>query len=301
MGDLIDLSKGFGGKAAEVGTDLAAKARDMLDEGMTAAADRIVKKNLQDATPAEQATFNKLIFDNLTDEAKANPTVRQRLPEIANAMLAFAARTGDLTKADLKTLSRMQDGMAMFRDPDAVAAQLTEYAGLPRTEDSFLSRIKRVTNAQQDLRQPNSFLYSSLTEEAKDSLSRPQLRQLARLVDDFTLSDASKAQGDKVLAGLTAAFGSKESAQAVLDYYQQQNRADVRFDPNEMLTEGGTTERDGAPAPSSLQGPDCSCWHAARFRCCSVAACRSSRRAEHSRASVGSSVTPGSSVPGSPS
>lgn len=250
VADLIDMSKEFGSKAAEVGTDLAAKASDVLDEGMTAAADRIVKKNLQDSTPAEQAAFNKLIFDNLTDEAKANPTVRQRLPEIANAMLAFAARTGDLTKADLKTLSRMQDGMAMFRDPDAVAAQLTEYAGLPRTKDSFLSRIKRVTNAQQDVRQPNSFLYSSLTEEAKDSLRPAQLNQLARLVDDFTLSDASKAQGDKVLAGLTAAFGSKESAQAVLDYYQQQNRADVRFDPNEMLTEGGTTERDGAPAPT---------------------------------------------------
>ncbi len=250
VADLIDLSKDFGSKAAEAGTDLAGKARDMLDKGMTAAADRIVKKNLQDATPAEQAAFNKLIFDNLTDEAKANPTVRQRLPEIANAMLAFAARTGDLTKADLKTLSRMQDGLAMFRDPDALAAQLTEYAGLPRPEDSFLSRIKRVTNAQQDIRQPNSFLYSSLTEEAKDSLRPAQLKQLARLVDDFTLSDASKAQGEKVLAGLTAAFGSKESAQAVLDYYQQQNRADVRFDPNEMLTEGGTTERDGAPAPS---------------------------------------------------
>lgn len=250
VADLIDLSKDFGDKAVEVGTDLAAKARDTIDEGMSAAADRIVKKNLQDATPAEQATFNKLIFDNLTDEAKANPTVRQRLPEIANAMLAFAARTGDLTKADLKTLSRMQDGLTMFRDPEALAAQLTEYAGLPRTEDSFLSRIKRVTNAQQDIRQPNSFLYSSLTEEAKDSLRPAQLNQLARLVDDFTLSDASKAQGDKVLAGLTAAFGSKESAQAVLDYYQQQNRADLRFDPNEMLTEGGTTERDGAPAPT---------------------------------------------------
>lgn len=250
VSDLIDLSKDFGGKAAEVGTDLAAKARGMIDKGMSAAADRIVKKNLQDATPAEQATFNKLVFDSLTDEAKASPAVRQRLPELANSMLAFAARTGDLTKADLKTLSRMQDGLALFKDPDALATQLTEYAGLPRTEDSFLSRVKRVTNAQQDILQPNSFLYSSLSEDAKDSLSQPQLRQLARLVDDFTLSDQSKAQGDKVLAGLTAAFGSKEAAQSVLDYYQQQNRADLRFDPNEMLTEGGTTERDGAPAPT---------------------------------------------------
>lgn len=250
VSDLIDLSKSFGSKAAEAGTDLAAKARGMLDKGMSAAADRIVKKNLQDATPAEQAAFNKLIFDSLTDEAKASPAVRQRLPELANAMLAFAARTGDLTKADLKTLSRMQDGLAMFRDPEQLAAKLTEYAGLPRTGDSFLSRVKRVTNAQQDILQPNSFLYSSLSEDAKDSLSPPQLRQLARLVDDFTLSDQNKAQGDKVLAGLTAAFGSKEAAQSVLDYYQKQNRADLRFDPNEMLTEGGTTERDGAPAPT---------------------------------------------------
>lgn len=250
VSDLIDLSKDLGGKAVEVSTDLAAKARGMIDKGMSAAADRIVKKNLQDATPAEQAAFNKLVFDSLTDEAKASPAVRQRLPELANSMLAFAARTGDLTKADLKTLSRMQDGLAMFRDPEALATQLTEYAGLPRTEDSFLSRVKRVTNAQQDILQPNSFLYSSLSEDAKDSLSQPQLRQLARLVDDFTLSDSSKAQGDKVLAGLTAAFGSKDAARSVLDYYQQQNRADLRFDPNEMLTEGGTTERDGAPAPT---------------------------------------------------
>ena len=250
VSDLIDLSKDLGGKAVGVSTDLAAKARGMIDKGMSAAADRIVKKSLQDATPAEQAAFNKLVFDSLTDEAKASPAVRQRLPELANSMLAFAARTGDLTKADLKTLSRMQDGLAMFRDPEALATQLTEYAGLPRTEDSFLSRVKRVTNAQQDILQPNSFLYNSLSEDAKGSLSPPQLRQLARLVDTFTLSDQSKAQGDKVLAGLTAAFGSKEAAQSVLDYYQQQNRADLRFDPNEMLIEGGTTERDGAPAPT---------------------------------------------------
>lgn len=251
VADLIDLSKDFGSKAVEAGTDLADKARDMLDKGMTAAADRIVKKNLQDTTPAEQAAFNKLIFDNLTDEAKANPTVRQRLPEIANAMLAFAARTGDLTKDDLKTLSRMQDGLTIFRDPEALAAQLTEYAGLPRPEDSFLSRIKRVTNAQQDIRQPNSFLYSSLTEEAKKSLSPTQLKQLARLVDEFTLIDANKAQSDKVLAGLTAAFGSKESAQAVLDYYYQQNRADVRYDPNETLQEDGSNPMKEVDAPKA--------------------------------------------------
>src|SRR5690606_20684310 len=176
---------------------------------------------------------------------------RQHLPELANAMLAFAARTGELTKADLKTLSRMKDGLAMFRDPEALAAQLTEYAGLPRPEDSFLSRIKRVTNAQQDIRQPNSFLYYSLTEEAKDTLSSAELNGLARLVDDFSIIDADKEQGDKVLAGLIAAFGSKESAQAVLDYYRQQNRADLRFDPNETLQEDGSNPMKEVDAPKA--------------------------------------------------
>lgn len=227
VGSLIDLSK-----------DLAGKAGDALG--------KVTKKNLQDTSPAEQATFNKLVFDNLTDEAKADPTVRKRLPELANSMLAFAARTGDLTKADLKTLSRMQDGLSLFADPEALAAQLTEYAGVPRPEDSFLARVKRVSNAQQDLRKPNSFLYSSLTEEAKSTLTQPQLAQVARLVDDFTLADAKKGQGDKVLAGLAAAFGDKDAAKAVLDYYQQQNRSDVVFDE----TDGATTERSSAPAPT---------------------------------------------------
>lgn len=210
---------------------------DMAKSTAQDAKDRIFKNNLQDASPAEQAAFNKLVFDSLTDEAKANPTVRQRLPELANAMLAYAARTGDLTKADLNTLSRMQDGLSLFADSERLAAQLTEYAGLPRAEDSFLSRVKRVTNAQQDVRQPNSFLYSSLTDEAKGTLSQPQLQRLARLVDDFALTDMDKKQGDKLLAGLSAAFGSPEAARSVLDYYQQQNRADLRFDPNENLTQ----------------------------------------------------------------
>ena len=246
--DLIDSAKEIGKTAAKAGSELTGKARSTVEEGVAAAADRIVRKNLQDATPAEQAAFDKLIFDNLTDEARANPTVRQRLPDIANAMLAFAARTGDLTKADIKTLSRIQDSMTLFRDPDAVTAQLTKYAGLPRTEDSFLARVKRVTNAQQDTHRPNSFLYSALTEEAKDTLRAPQLKQLARLVDDFTLSDYNKARGEKLLNGLTAAFGSKENAKAVLDYYQQQNHADVRFDPNETLVGGSLTETDSAPS-----------------------------------------------------
>jgi hypothetical protein len=54
-----------------------------------------------------------------------------------------------------------------------------------------------------------------------------------------------------VLAGLIAAFGSKESAQAVLDYYRQQNRADLRFDPNETLQEDGSNPMKEVDAPKA--------------------------------------------------
>lgn len=219
-------------------TDLAKNFANKSDS------DRVSKMNLQDASPAEQASFNKLIFDNLTEEARANPEIRQRLPDIANAMLAFAARTGDLTAKDMKVVSRVQEGLSLFENPDAVAEQLTQYAGLPRPEDSFLSRIKRVSNAQQDIKQPNSFLYSSLTDEARRSLTAPQLRRLAQFVDEFSMTDSAKDRGDAVLAGLSAAFGSTDAAKAVLDYYQQQNHADTTFDSAD--TEN-LTEHESAP------------------------------------------------------
>lgn len=232
--DLVDLGKSAfakGSEAASSGLDSAKKA---VGDAATAAQDRIVKKNLQSATPAEQAAFGKVIFDGLTDEAKASPLVRAQLSQVTNAIMAFAAKTGDITAKDLPTLTKLSNAMSLFKDPDAMAQTLVEYAGLPRTEDSFLSRIKRITNAQQDLKQPNSFLVSSLTPEAKSQLTAPQLQRIAQLVDQFTLIDsADSKKGTALVQGLANAFGSPESAKAVLDYYSQQNKADLRFDPNE--------------------------------------------------------------------
>ena len=233
--DLVDLGKSAFAKGGEA----ASAAKKAVGDAATAAQDRIVKKNLQSASPAEQAAFGKVIFDNLTDEAKANPLVRAQLAQVTSAVMAFAAKTGDITAKDLPTLTKMSNAMSLFKDPDAMAAQLVEYGAIPRDADSFLGRIKSIQNAQTDVKQPNSFLVASLTPEAKGMLTAPMLKRVAQLVDEFSLRDAA-GEGDRIVEGLAQAFGSKESAQAVIDYYAQQNKADLRFDPNETLQEDGS-------------------------------------------------------------
>lgn len=236
--DLVDLSKSAFAKGSEAvgeGLDAAKKA---VGDAATAAQDRIVKKNMQSASPAEQAAFSKVIFDNLTEEAKASTFVRGQLSQVANVLMAFAAKTGDIAAKDLPTLTKLSSAMSMFKDPDAMVAQLVEYGAIPRDSDSFLGRVKAIQNARTDIKQPNSFLYTSLTPEAKDLLTGPMLQRLAQFVDEFSLQDTA-GKGDQILEGLTQAFGSKENAQAVLDFYAQQNKANVRFDPNEEVRDAG--------------------------------------------------------------
>lgn len=250
--DLVDLGKSALAKGSGAAGEGLSAAKKAVGDAATAAQDRIVKKNLQSATPAEQAAFGKVIFDGLTDEAKANPAVRAQLSQVTNAIMAFAAKTGDITAKDLPTLTKLANAMSLFKDPDAMAQTLVEYTGLPRTEDSFLSRIKRITNAQQDLKQPNSFLVSSLTPEARGQLTAPQLQRVAQLVDQFTVIDsADSKKGTALVQGLASAFGSPESARAVLDYYAQQNKADLRFDPNETLQEDGSNSVNEVDAPKA--------------------------------------------------
>ncbi len=221
--DLVGLSK------AALGA-----AKKAAGEAVSAVTDAVVKKkkNLQSASPAEQAAFNKVIFDNLTDEAKASTFVRAQLAQVTNVVMAFAAKTGDITAKDLPTLTKLGNAMSLFKDPDALASQLVEYGAIPRDSDSFLGRVKSIQNARTDIKKPNSFLYTSLTPKAMETFTGPMLQNLAQLVDEFSLQDAA-GKGDEIVEGLSQAFGSPESALAVLDYYAQQNKANVRYDPNE--------------------------------------------------------------------
>lgn len=261
--DLVDLGKSAFAKGSEAASEGLSAVKKAAGDAAMGAQDRIVKKNLQSASPAEQAAFGKVIFDGLTDEAKANPLVRAQLAQVTNAIMAFAAKTGDITAKDLPTLTKLSNAMSLFKDPDAMAAQLVEYGAIPRDADSFLSRIKRITNAQQDLKKPNSFLMFSLTPKAREELTAPQLQRIAQLVDQFTVIDsADSKKGTVLVQGLASAFGSPESARAVLDFYAQQNKADLRFDPNEQVRdaageidseelsswEGSINERDAGKA-----------------------------------------------------
>lgn len=240
---LIELGKTAVTKLKPVVTDAfnAAKA------GAEGVKDRIIKQNLQDATPAEQAAMNKVVFDGLTDSAKSDPDIRAKLPAITNTLMAFAAKTGDLSSKDLPTLTKMSDALSVFADPTGVAKQIAKYAGVPRFEDSFLSKIQSIKSAESDIQKPNSFLVSSLSPEAASTLTTKQLSQLAKVIDTFTLQDKGK-KSDTVIQGLSQAFGSPEATKQVLDYYAQQNRGDMmKFDPNEMLAGGQMTEK-AAPA-----------------------------------------------------
>ena len=122
-----------------------------------------------------------MIFDNLTEEAKASTFVRAQLSQVTDVLMAFAAKTGDITTKDLPVLTKLANAMSLFKDPDALAAQLVEYGAIPRDADSFLGRVKSIQNARTDIKQPNSFLYMSLTPEAKDSMTGPLLQRMATL------------------------------------------------------------------------------------------------------------------------
>lgn len=241
--------KGLSKTTTELGKAAAAGVKEGASSAVDSTVDRVVKKNLQSATEAENNAFGKVIFDNLTDAAKTDGYVRAQLAQVTNAVMAFAAKTGDMTESDMKALTRMADVMTLFKDPDAMLEQLVEYGALPRTSDSFLSRIKAVTSAQQDAEQANSFLLSSITPEVMDDMKGPELKELARVVDSFGNDSMSKEQSDQLIAGLGHVFGTPENARVVLDYYYKQNRANLRFDPNEG--ESANTDQDAGRTPRS--------------------------------------------------
>ena len=148
--------------------------------------------------------------------------------------MAFAAKTGDVSPKDIPMLMKMSDALSMFKDPDTLVKDIVTYANLPRPEDSFLSKIKRITNAQQDIKKPNSFLFYSLTPEAKRELTTTQLNRVAQLIDTFTLIDQKDPKkADAIINGLAPIFGSPDHAKAVIDYYSKFNKPNLKLDIEE--------------------------------------------------------------------
>lgn len=118
VNDLIDLTKDFGGKAAKTGTDLTAKARDMLDKSMTAAADRIVKKkNLQGGDePGSGVTQFPTHRTRRTDRQQTEDFVESEFAAVvADQEKAVAEAEARVERAKRLNTGRMAEIVAVAR------------------------------------------------------------------------------------------------------------------------------------------------------------------------------------------
>ena len=230
VADLIDLSKDFGSKAAEAGTDLAGKARDMLDKGMSAAADRIVKKNLQDINEADVAPLVALMAQRL------GPTKAVEAPRLARQLVAAANRLSPDARITEETDRRLRNFSEVV--DDEVLDLVTELSGSDALRSS-IAKIRAIPSARSDVRQSNgqSFLESML----KQPLEPAVMGQLADFVDalGLQLGSMSSERKDQVLGALASAFGSKREAQTVVEYY-----GNIRRDAFRREAEAGTLSED---------------------------------------------------------
>jgi hypothetical protein len=258
VADLIDLTKDFG-------TDLASKARDMIDKSMSAATDRIVKKNLQDINEADVAPLVTLMAQRL------GPAKAAEAPKLARQLVAAANRLSPDARITEETDRRLRNFSEVI--DDEVLDLVTELSGSDALRNA-IAKIRSIPSAASDVRQSGgqSFLESML----KQPLEPAVLGQLAEFVDTLGLQLGSmpSERKNQVLAGLASAFGSKREAQIVVEYYGNIRRdalrraaergdygpdvdvegdaapGDVRYDPYEGVTGGSITERDSAPAPT---------------------------------------------------
>lgn len=205
--------------------------------------DRVVKKNLQGGPLTEDETFalHKDIIDNLKPEAKRRTDVIADMPQLAAGIAGVinkygAARTAPTDK-NIQELQHLYSATStLFDNPEAVFAKLASKVESAREgakkATPFSDLLAGVTTAQQDVgkNQGKSYLQTRLVAP----MNQAQVQQLARFVDEFGMTDQARAlnkgdtQADKVLDGLAVAFGGKQEALQVLDYYSKANRMNAK-------------------------------------------------------------------------
>lgn len=197
------------------------------------------KMNLmQAASPEAQAQYDKLIVDGLRPEVRGE--MGPFASEIANTLLAYAGRTGELTKADARALLPVGRALDMFQDPDKLITDLIKQAGV--SDKSLLNYARKFRTAETEAAKEGSFLQMALTPEASRISLQGRIR-LGRAIDEFALEATTDGRtnlsaeslarlgrgsetatgGSSTLKLLTAAVGSEEKALRVLDYYTRQN------------------------------------------------------------------------------
>ncbi len=255
VSDLIDMSKDLGGRAAEAGADLAAKARGMLDKSMTAAADRITKKNLQGISLVDAKPLVDVLAQRL------GPSGAAKAPELARQLLALSVRMSPETRITPEVDSRLRS-LSDAIDDD-VLDMVTEVSGSDGLRQA-LARIREIPSAQTDVATSDgsSFLESMLVRPLADG----QRKQLATVIDEagLQLKDLNPTRRNQLLTGLAAAFGSKENAQTVVEYYgnlrreAMQRNASNSSDSDDLLDQSGEDVTYEAPRPTgdAYEGTD---------------------------------------------
>jgi len=237
-------------EAADNLVDLGKQVAGAVKDAASAAVDKVVRHSLADTTPDERFEHTKLVFDNLTDEAKASPQVRNQMGKIGAALASMAARAGELDADDVKRLPVLKSAMGIFKDPKAVAEKFTQLASGEKPENSFLSKALSIESAVDDAKRPESFLFHSLSPEATKMFPEGSkgLDHIAHFVDEAAAAHSGPARAAAVDRGLAQAFGSPEAARAVVDFYRSQIKNQLKID----LPEGVDEHGESVPAAHGL-------------------------------------------------
>lgn len=250
------------GTAADFIKGMAPKAAEAAKGFVTSVQDRVVKKNLQGGPVTEDETFalHKDIIDNLKPEAKRRTSIISDMPQlaagIAGALNKYGAVKTAPTDKNIQELQHLYSAATtLFDKPEAVFAKLASKVEAQREgakkPTPFSDLLAGVTTAQQDVgkNEGSSYLQTRLIAP----MGQAEVKQLARFVDEFGMTDMkSTKQADKVLDGLAVAFGGKQEALQVLDYYSKANRLNAKqllqYDANELLDpESGVQATDLKP------------------------------------------------------
>lgn len=160
--------------------------------------------------------LERIAFEHLTPAAKNDPDVMDKLPDLVHSVATMMARGGDQDAGSVTAYKRIE---GMFNDPDKFEAAMGKAL---KQDPAELSRLRGIDSAEKDASQHDSFLYSSLPSEQKDSLKSGQLQQVGALVD--RLRGAKDADYEAGLQKLSLVFGSEDKAQKVVDYYSKSLR-----------------------------------------------------------------------------
>lgn len=183
------------------------------------------KPNLQRIGDDLIRQTSKVLFDNMSPEARSNPAIMRNLPALTRSLSAFVSRVQFADASDVYQLARLNSLDKVFADPDKVLVDLARAMDLePEAVQDAMNFAKSIASATDDVRasgkKQTSFLDSMLDPQVKAQLTPDMRFRLAQIIDQTNLEGTGF---DSVNAALSQAFGGEDRATQVLDYYRDQS------------------------------------------------------------------------------